>query len=110
MNWFKKLFKKEKTYNTDYKFKLCIINDDTELLHEALGVTEERSKELLEVALKAYDNNKTLTDSYAEMLESCKHINEVIMIMNMFNRIHEIKSKDTGLMGFLGKILGNNEC
>jgi len=108
MNWFKKLFKKEKTYNADYKFKLCIVNDNTDLLHEALGVTEERSKELLEVALKAYDGNHTLTDSYAEMLESCKHINEVIMIMNMFNRIHEIKSKDSGLMGIMGKLFGNN--
>ena len=109
MNWFRKLFKKEKTYNTDYKFKLCIVNDDTDLLHEALGVNEERSKELLEVALKAYDSQKTLTDAYSVMLDSCNHINEVIMIMNMFNRIQEIKSKDSGLMGFLGKILGNNE-
>ena len=110
MNWIKNLFKKEKAYKTDYKFKLCIVNDNTTLLHEALGVNDQRSKELMEVALKAYDGHITLTDSYAEMLESCKHINEVIMIMNMFNRIHEIKSNDTGLMGFLGKILGNNEC
>lgn len=108
MNWFRKLFKKKKTYSTDNKFKLCIVNDNTELLHETLGVTEERSKELLDIALKAYDSHATLTGSYEEMLESCKHINEVVMIMNMFNRIHEIKSKESGLMGFLGKILGNN--
>ena len=104
----KSLFAKKKTYSQDGEFKLCIINDNTDSLHETLGLTDERAKELSEICLNAWNKHNKTTNMLQEMLGHCKHMNEVTMIFFIFHKIVELKRNETrsGMEGMLREIFG----
>jgi hypothetical protein len=104
----KSLFAKKKTYSQDGEFKLCIINDNTDSLHETLGLTDERAKELSEICLNAWNKHNKTTSMLQEMLGHCKHMNEVTMIFFIFHKIVELKRNETrsGMEGMLREIFG----
>ena len=111
MNWLGKAFRKKeiKTYPQDGEFKLCIINDDTDILHVTLGVTEARAKELSEVCLNAWDKHEKTTSIVQEMLSHCKHINEVTMVFFIFQKVVELKriqANRSGMEGMLKDLFG----
>jgi hypothetical protein len=90
----------------DTKFELKLVKN-ANFMHEILGITDDRCGELMELADKAHNSNELFTNAYKEIIESCKNINEVVLIINIFNQIHKIKENDD-LMGFLTNIIGND--
>ena len=79
MNWFGKLFnKKKKTYNTDCNYKLLILDEKAEHLHDIIGITETRAEELTETCLKAYRGHQYFHETLEEVVSNCKHTNEVV--------------------------------
>lgn len=79
MNWLGKLFKKKKKgYNTDCNYKLLIIDDTQEHLHDIIGITEARAEELTEMCIKAYRGHKYFHETLEEVVSNCKHVNEVV--------------------------------
>ena len=87
MNWLGKMFRKKKSYSTDSQYKLLIIDDSKELIHEILGVTEERAEELLNFAKKAYDRHETMHMGLEEVVSKCTHTNEVVFGTMLYQKI-----------------------
>lgn len=107
MNLLGKVFKKKKevkTYPQDGEFKLCIINDNTDIMHETLGLTNERADELAEKTLKCYEKHEKVTDMLNEAFSHCKHINEVTMVTFMFHRVMELKKMEAGRASMEGML------
>lgn len=103
MNWLGKMFKKKKkSYPQDNKFKLCIIEENSEFLHETLGIIESRCQELSVIVLNAYDKNESMHDSVQEILDQCKHINEVVLALSVFHKYSEMHNKKRMLDKMLG--------
>jgi hypothetical protein len=102
----KKLWKKwfGKTYSQDNKFELLLIDDTVSGVYQKLGITEERSDELVEVMKKAYNNNEQKIPAMQEMLRECKHINEVVVILMFFEKYIEQQNSNP-FNGILGAIL-----
>ena len=94
--------KKTKTYPQDGEFKLCIINDSTDIMHETLGMTNERAEELAKSTLECFEKHDKVTDMLNEAFSHCKHINEVTMVVFMHHRIVEVKK-----MGSMSSLLKN---
>jgi len=108
MNWLGKLFgKKKKGYNTDCNYKLLIIDDSKELLHEILGISEQRAEELLKICFKAYDDNNQLHTCLEQVVSYCKHTNEVVMATLMMQKVIERKNSMHGLGEVLKKMFGH---
>lgn len=88
MKWLIKMFgKKKPTYNSDNNYKLLIINDDSDLLHHSLGISDKRVEELLQISIKAYNNNNTLHNALRDAVSECKHSNEVVMATLIVQKI-----------------------
>jgi len=102
-------FKKKKTYSKNNEFKLCIISDDTDSMHERLGITNKRAEELANICLKAFGAHQCITDSYQDILAECTHINEVIMCTEIYQKIRQMKSKEHHLNQMLGNLFRNGE-
>lgn len=88
MSMLGKLFKKEKT--TTQEFNLCIVDDTTSDLWVTLGITDVRRDEIIAFCEKAFENHEVKTDCYKEIVEQCKHINEVIPSCIIFERMCEL--------------------
>jgi hypothetical protein len=107
MKWFRKLFKK-KSYPQDNKFKLCIINDESDLIHEVLGITEERCRELTKLCIEAYDATDAKTESYSMIVDKCTHVNEVVMGIQIFEKICYERAKKRSLRNLMDNLFGND--
>jgi len=108
MSWLGKMFKKKKKgYNTDSQYKLLIIDDSKELIHEILGISEERADELMKACLKAYDDNDQLHSCLEDIISQCKHTNEVVMATLIMQKVIDRKKSLHGLMDALKDILGH---
>lgn len=104
----KKLWKRlfTRTYSQNNKFELLIIDDEAKGVYQKLGITEERSDELVNIMRKAYDNNEKKIPAMQEMLLQCKHINEVVVVLQFFNNYIEHQNSNP-LDGILGAILAS---
>jgi hypothetical protein len=108
MKWLGKLFKrKKKSYNTDKQYKLLIIDDSKELMHEILGISEERAEELINICIKAYDDHDQLHACLEDVISKCKHTNEVVMATMIMQRVIDRKNQLHGLMGALKNMFGH---
>jgi len=101
----KKLWKKlfTRTYSQDNKFELLLIDEEGKGVYQKLGITKERSDELIAIMIKACDNNDKKIPAMQEMLIQCKHINEVVVILQFFNSYLEHQNSNP-LDGILGAI------
>ena len=94
-----KLFKRKKKLQPSPALKVCIIDDSTSDLWVTLGITDERRDEIVQFCKDAYNNHETKTDSYAEIVDQCNHVNEVITSCIIFERICDINNNPlSGLM------------
>ncbi len=108
MKWFRKLFKKKKkSYPQDSKFKLCIIDEKSDLIHEVLGITEERCREITQLCIKAYDASDIKTESYAIVVEQCVHINEVVMAIQIFEKVSHAQAKKRSLRNLMDNLFSD---
>lgn len=106
MGVFKNLFSKRKTYPEDFKFKLCIINEDGELMSEVLGITDKRATEIAKFTNQAYNNHDRKTDSINEFIGHCVHINEVVFAYECYTKISHLKMQQQHISGIMGKLFG----
>jgi len=107
MSWLGKLMGKKKTYPTDSQFKLCIVDENSTMLYQVLGITEKRCKELLKICEEGFDTQSKKTDSLQYIYKHCTHINEVVMATEMFNKMIELKEKQHIAGNLLSKLFGN---
>jgi len=105
--WLGKLFKRKKTYPVNGDYKLRIINDDTEILHEILGIVEKRNIELLDICTEAYYRHPKLSDVYQEIISKCNHMNEIIMCVEMFHKFREMKKEHPAIHNLFTNLFGN---
>ena len=76
-----KLFNRNKGYKANQKFEVLLIEEDSCLLNEALGISEERHREIITFSIDAFTEGERYTDSCKVAIEKCNHINEVILAM-----------------------------
>jgi hypothetical protein len=107
MNWFGKLFKKKKKgYNTDGQYKLLIIDESKELIHEILGITDERAEQLLKIAASAFDKNETMHMGLVHVVDNCNHTNEVVFATMLYQKILEREVNKRRLFGAFEDLFG----
>ena len=105
MKWLGKMFKKKKKgYNTDSQYKLLIIDEEADLLHHNLGITDERAEELLQVSIDAYDTSTVLHSALEKVVSSCKHTNEVVFVSLILQKIIDRKNHENSLFRSLRDI------
>lgn len=69
-------------------FHIALLNPESESIYTVLGITEERSDEIIEIAKKAYKNHKLFTSSLHEAIAQMNHINEVAYCVMFLSKIH----------------------
>jgi hypothetical protein len=105
--WLGKLFKKKKKgYNTDGQYKLLIIDEDAELLHQNLGITDERVKELLEICIDAYEKSNAMHSALEKVVSECVHTNEVVMASLMLQKVVDKHNSSDRLHNLLKNMFG----
>jgi len=108
MNWFGNMFKKKKKTYKQSEYKLLIIDDTSDLIHVILGISEERAEELLNACLKAYDSHTQLHLCLEDIVNQCKHTNEVVMSTMMMQKIIDRKNSLNGLINALKNMFSND--
>lgn len=107
MKWFGKLFKKKQLYNqSDYK--LLVINEKAELLHEIFGISEERADHLLDVCVHAYHKNNQLHSCLVDVVAACVHTNEIVFATMMMNKVIEKNNTKQRINGLLSNLFGHD--
>lgn len=101
MTWLGKLMGKKKNYPKDSQFKLCIVDETKEHLHEILGITEARADELARYAVEAYKNNDCLHNCLADITVKCNHENELVFLTLVTHRVIETHQSRGRLEGVL---------
>jgi hypothetical protein len=93
------LFKRKKTLKPSTALKLCIIDDNTSDLWITLGITEERRDEIVAFCKKAYNDHNVKTACYKDIVDQCKHVNEIVPACIVFERICDVENNPlAGLM------------
>lgn len=108
MNWLGKMFKKKKKgYNTDGQYKLLVIDENAELLHQNLGITDERAEQLLDVCDKAYREYKSLHDALSYMVDKCTHTNEIVFASLLMQSIIDRENSKGRFLNYIKSMFGN---
>jgi len=79
--------------NPNADFNVEILNNDETDIYKVLGISEERSDEIAEIAKLAYQSEEYFTDTIKLALSKMEHINEVVFMMLCLSKIHH-KPKD----------------
>ena len=87
MNVLGKLFNKNKNYKADQKFEVLLIEENSSSLNEALGISEDRYKEIVTFSIDSFKEGERYTDSCKIAIEQCKHINEVVLAITTLAKI-----------------------
>ena len=82
-----KLFNRNKNYKADQKFEVLLIEENSSSLNEALGISEDRYKEIVTFSIDSFKEGERYTDSCKIAIEQCKHINEVVLAMTTLSKI-----------------------
>jgi len=108
MKWLTKMLgKKKATYNNNNSYELLIINDDSDLLHQTLGISDKRVDELLNISIKAYNKNDNLHTALKDAVSECKHINEVVMATLIVQKIVDKNDSSERVGSILRNLFGN---
>jgi hypothetical protein len=106
MNLFKNVFKKRKKTYGQGDYKLLIIDDNANQLHVALGITEERADKLLDICIHSYHKNGKLHDCLLEVVDECKHTNEIVFSTMVMTRVIEKYTSKDRLVDLLKNMFG----
>jgi len=105
--WLGKLFKKkEKSYNTDGKYKLLIIDDEAELIHQNLGINDVRAQVILDKCLESFESSKSLHVALEKVIDTCTHTNEVVYATVMMTKIIEKNNSNERIHNMLKNMFG----
>lgn len=61
--------------------RVFILDDTTSNMDTCLGITNERSDELLEIVKQSYEDCKTHTDSFVSISKAALHANELVYMI-----------------------------
>ena len=86
MSMLGKLFGKKEKLKPSNEMKVAIVDETSDNLYINLGITDKRRDQLIELTLAAFENHKKLGNSYKEIISQCKHVNEVIVCIIIFER------------------------
>ena len=90
MSMLGKLFgKKKKELKPSPELKVCLINEESHDLYEVFGITSERRKELNRLTKEALMSEEDASASYKVIVDQCKHVNEVIVCVIVFERMRD---------------------
>lgn len=105
--WLGKLFKKKKKgYNTDGQYKLLIIDDEAELMHHNLGITDVRAEQILKSCIDAFESNNRFHLAMVEVVDKCVHTNEIVFASLMMAKIVEKSDSQTRIHNLLKNMFG----
>ena len=82
-----KLFNGNKNYKADQKFEVLLIEEESSSLNEALGISEDRYKEIVTFSIDAFKEGDRYSDSCKIAIEQCKHINGVVLSMTTLSKV-----------------------
>ena len=97
MKWLGMFKRKKKSYAKQDKFKLCIIDESSDSTHVVLGISEDRMNELRRICDRAYGKHTKLTSAMDDILSECNHINEVVISLQVYNKLRELNSLEDTL-------------
>jgi hypothetical protein len=97
-----KLFNRKKSYKANQKFEVLLIEENSCLLTEALGISDERNKEIITFSIDAFQEGERYTDSCKIAIEKCNHINEVILAITTLSKVKAMT--DSPLASILSKL------
>ena len=107
MNWLGKMFKKKKKgYNTDGQYKLLIIDDEAELLHKNLGMTNERAEIILNKCLESFENSQRVHVAMEKVVDICTHTNEIVFATLMMAKVIEKNESHERISNMLKNMFG----
>jgi len=105
--WLGKIFKKKKkSYNSDSKYKLLIIDDEAELIHKNLGITDARAEVLLTVCLDSFDNSQRVHTAMEKVVSMCTHTNEIVFATLMMAKVIEKNESHERIHNLLKNMFG----
>ena len=105
--WLGKLFrKKKKGYNNDGKYKLLIIDDDSELLHKNLGINDTRAEILLTACLESFENSQRVHVAMEKVVDICTHTNEIVFATLMMAKVIEKNESHSRIHNMLKNMFG----
>lgn len=109
MKWLGKLFKrKKKTYfNEKGKYKLLIINDDAELLHQNLGINDVRAEELMNTCINAFKKHSRVHTAMVDVVNECVHTNKIVYASLMMAKIIETNEFGNRMHNVFKNMFGN---
>lgn len=76
------------------KFNVELINEDETEVYKVLGISEERSDEIAEIAKRGYQNEQYFTDTIKSVVGEMTHINEVVFAVLCLAKIHHKPKED----------------
>lgn len=107
MNWLGKLFNNKKQNN---KHKLLIIEDKTSSLNVALGISEERSEELLKKCKELYQAHDSIASVLENLVDFCNHTNEIVFSTLLMQKIIEREEAKYNFINDLKNLFDNEGC
>ena len=73
------------------EFNIALIDPSADEIYTALGVSEERSDEIVEIVRESYKSDKYFSETLANITSQMNHINEVVFATLIAARIHDAK-------------------
>lgn len=105
MSMLGKLFKRKKVLKPSTELKVAIVDENNSNLYTTLGITEERRDELVNLVKDNFKKHNDISKAYAEIVENCKHVNEVIVSVIIFERLINLHKEDSPAH-MIAKLLG----
>lgn len=98
MSILKNLFKPKSKLKPSTDLKLCIINEESDDFYEVLGITKERKEELLALCKKEYKTRNDLSETLANIVDNCNHVNEIVICVILIERLRETSNNPLNML------------
>lgn len=92
--------------STQKSFSLAIVDEESSVLTDALGITQERAEELFVKVRKAFMVSDKITKAAALVTPDCRHENELLFC---YHAIAKLQSDLNNPLSVLEKMFGENK-
>lgn len=105
MSMLGKLFKRKKVLKPSTELKVAIVEENNDSLYVTLGIIPERRDQLVEITRVNFKKHSDISKAYEEIVSNCKHVNEVIVCVIIFERMINLH-KDNDPLAMLSQLFG----
>ena len=77
------------------EFELKIYNENNPTLYLAMGISEDRSDEIIDIAVNAYKEGGTFAESMQLLVSKLNHFNEIIFGALIVGKIHNDQKRSS---------------